>query len=411
MKKTAKLILALITLTAISGADTNAKQLKSLINKNKQNSSVQYINKNANAVQDMIEIVQKATPEEKTAVLKEANIAVERLLAELHERTYLGDLRGYTEEQIIAAGDKIELLEVEAQHLRKKIDILKLEIDGMTDKGWFWNSAKEGKKEEREIAKAELNSLNVQLNKIKKAINNQTIIAGKAYATAIKIGVAIVTMAATAGVAAAIDAYTFDGKGRAYISEKASNLYETLQHGYSQLPELPFMSKNTKNEKQITRPTKSDILINQAKVKAEKFANKAHLLAKHAEIAAHQLTSQAKMKAKDLAGQAGIKATELIDQSVIRAQALAEQAQQLAHEATIKARQLADQAGIKINTLTEQATIKGLNLAKQAKIKAIERAKQAELEMQKKYVQIEKELKGKPFVIVEPKNYEQDVPY
>ena len=64
MKKTAKLILALITLTAISGADTNAKQLKSLINKNKQNSSVQYINKNANAVQDMIEIVQKATPEE-----------------------------------------------------------------------------------------------------------------------------------------------------------------------------------------------------------------------------------------------------------------------------------------------------------------------------------------------------------
>jgi hypothetical protein len=118
---------------------------------------------------------------------QEAN-DVKNLLATLHERTWSGDLRGYTGDQVKEANQKLELLNLAKNNLTKKIVAQEAKMAEMTDtKFWgLWSSAKEGMEEGSNNAAIKLINLKIKLAKINRAISNEKVVAGKAYAFSLK---------------------------------------------------------------------------------------------------------------------------------------------------------------------------------------------------------------------------------
>ncbi len=207
--------------------------------------TTQEIRENTKRVEEVVKQVQvDSTPEAK----QEAADAVAELLASLHQRDWSGDLRGYTEEQIKTAGDKLELLNKELVNVDAEIKQKQTSIDALMDKGYLWNSVQKDKKEEHATLSGDLKTLKTRKSNIEKAIKNQTVIAGKSYASAIKGAVGAVTIAAAAGVALAVDAYKFDGKGRAYLTEKGAQAYagakSYLPAGLRGTPAEPAVQEN-----------------------------------------------------------------------------------------------------------------------------------------------------------------------
>lgn len=135
-----------ISLIALSFAfigTVDAKVMKRRMEKaapTRTQSSARQISEATDALKDAVKDIQSAPADEKAIARQEANDAVARVLATLHERTWSGDLRGYSEEQIKAAGEKLELLYAEEKNLENQIKAQQLKIDEMTDKGWFRNT-------------------------------------------------------------------------------------------------------------------------------------------------------------------------------------------------------------------------------------------------------------------------------
>lgn len=209
-----------------------------------QQSTARKISNATDDVKDAIKATQTANGAAKTMAKQEANDAVADLLATMHQRTWMGDLRGYSEDQVKDAGKKLELLFVEEKNLNDKIAAQQAKVDEMTDKGWFWNAPKEGKTEERATATTELKNLKNRLASVKAAIHSESVVAGKAYALSIKRAVYLISAAAAAGVVYAIDAYGFDGRGKAYLSEQFGKTY-------AKLPKVPYFGAEARAEREL----------------------------------------------------------------------------------------------------------------------------------------------------------------
>jgi hypothetical protein len=165
--------------------------------------TARHISEAADTVQEAIKNVQMAPVAEKAMARQEANDAVENLLATLHERTWTGDLRGYTKEQVKEAGKKLELLYTAKNNITKEIIAQEEKVAEVTETRFWglWSSAIEGAARERNIAIIELNRLKNRLVKINSAIRSEEVVAGKAYSLAIKRAATIISLAATsAGV-------------------------------------------------------------------------------------------------------------------------------------------------------------------------------------------------------------------
>jgi ribosomal protein S8 len=233
MKKGIQIIFIALVLTIATTADAKIMRKRATSTSMKTQSSAREISKATDTLKNAVKDIQNAPADEKKIARQEANDAVANLLATLHERTWMGDLRGYSEEQVKAAGKKLELLYAEEKNLDNQIKAQQLKIDEMTDKGWLWNAPKENRKEEHKEASTELQNLKNKHAKVKSAIRSEEVVAGKAYALSIKRAVYVIGAAATAGAAYAIDAYYFDSRGKAYLSEQFGK-------AYAKLPNVPY---------------------------------------------------------------------------------------------------------------------------------------------------------------------------
>jgi len=218
MKKIVQLAL-LMSIVGVSVTNAiNAKNIGRGETYGSQNTARQ-ISKASDEVQEAVKNVQMAPVAEKAMARQEANDAVENLLATLHERTWTGDLRGYTKEQIKEAGKKLELLNIEKNDLTKEITAQEAKVAEMTDARFWglWSSAKKGKDAERNDAKTVLTNLRHRLTRINRAIHSEEVVAGKIYSLAIKRAAIIIGLATAAGITYAVDAYYFDSEGKAYL--------------------------------------------------------------------------------------------------------------------------------------------------------------------------------------------------
>src|SRR5436190_19627357 len=98
MKRLLNIALIALTLTVIGTVD--AKMMKYNKSAPKEESSARQISKASDAVKDAVKNVQTAPTENKAIAKQEANDAVADLLATIQERTWMEDLRCYSEDQV-----------------------------------------------------------------------------------------------------------------------------------------------------------------------------------------------------------------------------------------------------------------------------------------------------------------------
>ncbi len=267
MKKLLHISLTALTFTIIGTIDAKVMQKRTARSSIKTQSSARQISQATDALKDAIKDIQSAPADEKAIARQEANDAVANVLATLHERTWMGDLRGYSKEQVKAAGEKLELLYAEEKNLDNQIKTQQLKIDEMTDKGWFRNTPKENKKEEHKEASTELQNLTNKRTKVTSAIRSEEVVAGKAYALSIKRAVYMIGAAAAAGTIYAIDAYGFDSAGKAYVSKQFGK-------AYAQLPNVPYFGAEARQARALEalQLEEQNAILQEARKAAEKEA-------------------------------------------------------------------------------------------------------------------------------------------
>ncbi|HLW73078.1 MAG TPA: hypothetical protein VKR54_03445 [Candidatus Babeliales bacterium] len=168
-------------------------------------------------------------PAAREQIRQTANQLARELLKDLQERSWSGDLRGYTEEQIKAAGDKYTNLEIQRTQLMRDIETKQGEIDAMSKKSMFWGrSAEAGKEEALKIAMTELKEYKSTLNDVNKAMRDQQVIAGKEYCGAIKMAIGALTATTIAGLTYGIDKYKYEGAGMKRLGESYASMKSEL---------------------------------------------------------------------------------------------------------------------------------------------------------------------------------------
>jgi hypothetical protein len=126
---------------------------------------------------------------EKEQAKQQAQATIQALLENLEaERSLISDIvTGYSEQQILTARKKLQVLYPIQKDLQNVIGQLKNKLASITDKGWIWNSAIEGKEEAYQQLNTRLDKLNTKLTQVDRAIRNQKVIAGEEWSNAFRL--------------------------------------------------------------------------------------------------------------------------------------------------------------------------------------------------------------------------------